>query len=140
MPRGEEIQQGEQQWMQSIAAVFCGPLFAAPSPQGWVQACCLVRPKQYRSPWKRIWERMSTISNWKPRPGLRDRQDGRVLLLVVAGVGSGIGPAGGTEDVGTVSGDGDGSGSRRREMVGLAHATPMHAPAGSTALELGKMT
>jgi hypothetical protein len=128
--------------MQSIAAVCCVALFAVPLPQGWVQACSLARPKQYRSPWKRIWERKSTISNWKPRPGLRDRQDGRVLLLVivVAGVGSGIGLAGGTEDVGAVGGDGDASRSRRREMVGPAHATPTHAPAGSMALELRKMT
>ena len=125
--------------MQSIAAVCCVALSAAPSSQGWVRACSLARPKQYRSPWKRIWERGSTISNRKPKPELRDRQGDRVLL-VVAGVGSAIGPAGGTEDVGTVGGDGDASGSRRREMVRPTPATPMHAPAGSMALELRKMT
>jgi len=39
-----------------------------------------------------------------------------------------------------MGGDGDASGSRRREMVGPAHAAPMHAPVGSIALELRNMT
>ena len=129
--------------MQSIAALRCGALLAASWPQDLVWACYRDRPKRCRWPWKKISEARPAISSMKLKPWLRDRQGVRVLLLVivvVAGVGSGIGPAGGTGDVGAVGGDGDASRSRRRGIVRLAHATPMHVPAGSMALEPRNMT
>jgi hypothetical protein len=100
--------------MQSIAALCCVAFFAALLPQGWVQACCLAQPKQYRSPWKRIRERSSTISNSKLKPGRRDhlglrgRRRGpiglRIAILGIAGVA--VGFAGGTVAVANAAGAG----------------------------------
>jgi hypothetical protein len=101
--------------MQSIAASCCVAFFAALLLQDWVQVCCLAQPKQYRSPWKRIWERSSTISNRKLKQGLRDRLglrgrrrgpiDPRIAPIIgIAGVA--VGFAGGTAAVANAAGAG----------------------------------